>query len=158
MSEQKGQDQRGILGHFYRGLGESTRHNALAYGYSVALTGAFGMLAAVDRSPHVVDIFLFAIGAASTFTIANAALTKGFRVRVREEPPIVIVLGTAFGFASILGALAGTWLAASLLKGWLAWLIGPFVASSVYLVLTGAELLLARVLRDASGLEKLEEV
>lgn len=155
---QKDEEERGLLGHFHRGLGESTRHNALAYGYSLAATGAFGILSVEARSPHVLDIFLFAIGAASTFTIANAALTKGFRVRVREEPPIILALGTAFGLGSIIGALGGTWLIAWALGGWLAWLVGPFVASAVYLVLTGAELLLARILRDRSGLEKLEEV
>lgn len=152
------EDRRGLLGHFYRGLGESTRHNALAYGYSVAITGTFGILAAVDRAPHVLDIFLFATGAAATFAIANAALTKGFRVRAREEPPVVLALGTALGLGSILGALAATWLVAWALQGWLAWLVGPFAASGVYLVLTGVELLLARGLRDAAGLEKLEEI
>jgi hypothetical protein len=149
--------ERGITGHLVRGLGSSTRQNALAYGYSIAMTGAFGMLAAVDRSPHVVDIFLFALGGASTFTVANVVVTRGFRIDVSEEPPIVLALGTSFGFFSIAGALGVSALLAWALHGWLAWLVAPFAASAVYLALTAGELLLARKVRDVAGIERLEE-
>src|SRR5262249_22536211 len=61
--------------HVVRGLGASTRHNALAYGYSLATTGAFDVLAASTGSYHPLEIFLFAIGGAVTFTIATASTT-----------------------------------------------------------------------------------
>jgi hypothetical protein len=151
------EQERGITGHLVRGLGSSTRQNALAYGYSLALTGAFGMLTAVDRSPHVVDIFLFALGGASTFTVANVVVTRGFKIRVAEEPPVVLALGTSLGFFSIAGALGVTALLAWTLHGWLAWLVGPFAASAVYLALTAVELTLARKVREVVGIERLEE-
>lgn len=143
--------------HYVRGLASSTRQNSLAYGYSIAMTGAFGMLDVADRSPRVGDIFLFALGAGLTFTVMNVVVTRGFRVRVPEEQPVVLALGTAFGFFSVVGALGATWLVAWGLGGWAAWLVGPFVASAVYLLLTSAELLLARGLRAVAGIEKMEE-
>jgi hypothetical protein len=151
------EDERGVVGHYVRGLGSSTRQNSLAYGYSIAMTGAFGMLDVTDRPSHALDILLFALGAGLTFTIANVAVTRGFRVRVPEEPPVVMALGTSFGFFSVLGALGATWLLGHFLGGWAGWLVGPFVASTVYLALTSAELLLARGLRELAGFEKLEE-
>jgi hypothetical protein len=156
--EETTQDQeRGLVGHYFRGLGSSTKQNSLAYGYSLALTGAFGMLTAVDRSPHVVDIFLFALGGGLTFTIANVLVTRGYRTRVPEEPAVVLALGASFGFFSVVGSLGATWLVAWALEGWTGWFLGPFVASSVYLALTSGELLLARGLRHVAGIEKMED-
>jgi hypothetical protein len=76
---------------------------------------------------------------------------------VSEEPPVVLALGTSFGFFSVVGALGATWVVGRLLGGWAGWLVGPFVASAVYLALTSAELLLARGLRDLVGIEKMED-
>jgi hypothetical protein len=148
-------DGRAVHEHFVRGLGASTRQNALAYGYSLALTGTFGILAITDRSPHVVDVFLFGIGAALTFTIANTALTRGFTVRVEDEPPIVLALGTSFGFLSISGALGAATLIGWGLAGWPGWFLGGFAASAVYLLLSGLELVVGRGLRALFGREHL---
>lgn len=144
--------------HFLRGLGASTRHNALAYGYSLAMTGSFGMLvyaAPPDRPP---EIFLFGIGGAITFTIATASTTLGFRRRVREEPPIVRAVGSSLGFVSITGAIGVAWLFGWMLGGWAAWLLGGFAASGLYLVLSGLELAFARVVRPALPVDDLEEL
>jgi hypothetical protein len=151
------EEERAAHEHFVRGLGESTRHNALAYGYSLALTGTFGLLTILDRRPHVLDIFLFGIGGTITFTIANAAVTRGYRVRVAREPPIVLAFGTSFGFISVSGALGAAALTAWALHGWPAWFLGPFVASAAYLLLSALELLLARAVRAVVGREHLEE-
>jgi hypothetical protein len=143
--------------HFVRGLGASTRHNALAYGYSLALTGTFGLLTILDRSPHVVDVFLFGLGGTLTFLIANAATTRGFTLRVRQEPAIVLALGSSLGFVSVLGSLGVAALIAWGAQGWAAWLIAPFGASAAYLVLSALELVLARGIRAVTGREHLEE-
>src|SRR3954471_20628744 len=94
-------EDAGLVGSFLKGVGESTRHNSLAYGYSLALTGAFGIAATVAGTPTPVDIILWAFGAALTFSIMNAAVTRGFRVKVEDEPPIVVAFGTSLGFLSV---------------------------------------------------------
>jgi hypothetical protein len=129
-----------------RGLGASTRHNALAYGYSLALTGAYGMLSAVGGQPDAADILCFGLGGSVAFTIAIATTTRGYRQRAHEQPREVRVLGSSIGFFSVLGALALVWLLATLLSGWVAWLVSAFAASVAYLALSAFELALARVL------------
>jgi hypothetical protein len=151
------EEERSARDHFVRGLGESTKHNSLAYGYSLALTGTFGLLAILDRTPHVLDILLFGIGGSVTFTIMNAAVTRGFTVRVAEEPPIVRALSTSLGVVSVSGALGVAALVAWGLEGWAGWLLGPFAASATYLLLSGAEFVLARAARAIRGVERLEE-
>jgi hypothetical protein len=150
------QDERGVLGHFVRGVGESTRHNSLAYGYSLALTGAFGVLNLQDRTT-VLNVILFGLGGALPFSIANPLVTRGFNYRVEGEPPIVLSLGTSLGFVSVVAAISLAALVGWLLGDWLAWILGGFVASGGYLLLGAVELLLARAVRALLGLEHLEE-
>jgi hypothetical protein len=149
--------ERAAHEHFVRGLGESTKHNSLAYGYSLALTGTFGLLTLLDRTPHVLDIFLFGIGGSLTFTIANSAVTRLFTVRVAKEPPIVLAFGSSFGFVSVSGSLGAAALVGWGLQGWPGWFVGPFAASGAYLLLSALELLLARAMRAIFGREHLEE-
>ena len=155
--EQQEADDRGVVGHAVRGLGESTRHNSLAYGYSLALTGAFGVLTTLVGHATVVEIFCFGLAAALPFPIANAAVTRGFRVQVEGEPPVVLALGTSLGFISVAAAIGAAALAGWLLDDWVAWLAGSFLASAFYLFASAVELLLARFVRQLLGREKLEE-
>jgi hypothetical protein len=151
------QDDRGLFGHFVRGLGESTRRNSLAYGYSLALTGSFGVLAELVGTPHFPQLLLFVMGAAFTFSLANAAVTRGYRQRVEGEPPIVLAFGASFGFISIAASLGAAAFFGWVLPDWAGWLLGGFFASSVYLVGSALELVLARAVRAVVGREHLEE-
>jgi hypothetical protein len=148
---------RSVWGHFQRGLGESTRHNALAYGYSVAITATFGVLAAEGERPSVLDCFVFGVGASVAFALANATVTRGYRVEVEEEPEIVLVLGTSFGVVSVTAGVGAAALVGWALGGWVGWLVAPFAATAVYLVATAAEFVLARGVRRVTGRERLEE-
>lgn len=149
--------QQRLHEQFLRGLGSSTRNNSLAYGYSLALTASFGMLALLDRSPDVADLFLFAIGAASTFAFANAVVTRGYRMKTEDEPPVVIAFGTSLGVVSVTGAIGIAALCGWLLPSWLGWLIGGFGASTGYIVLGAFEMLLAYGLRELLGHHTLDK-
>jgi MFS family permease len=153
---QEHEEKRGLVGHFVRSVGESTRHNALAYGYSLALSGAFGVLNLEDRTT-VAGVILFGFGGALPFSIANPLVTHGFTTRVEGEPPIVLSLGTSLGFVSVAAAIGLAAFVGWLLGGWVAWTVGGFVASSGYLLLTAVELVLARALRALLGREHLQE-
>jgi hypothetical protein len=115
------------------------------------------MLTILDRSPHVVDVFCYGIGAAATFTLAKAAVTRGYRVKTKDEPPVVIAFGTSFGVVSVSGALAVAALCGWQLHGWVGWLVGGFGTSSTYLVLGAFELVFAYALRSLLGQHSLEE-
>ncbi len=80
---------RGFREHYSRGLGTAARNDALAFGYSIAATATFAIL---DRTAHhasVFPIFLFASGASLGFSGVNAFVTRGYRDRVEQEPPVV---------------------------------------------------------------------
>ena len=143
--------------HFLRGLGESARTNGLAYGYSVALTGAYIVLQAGAGVPRVRDAFLFGLGASITFAAAGAFVTRGFRQRVEREPPVVVALGTALGILSISAATGSCALVTLVSNGSLAWFLGPLVASSAYLIVSALELLLARGAHEVAGTENIDE-
>jgi hypothetical protein len=149
-------ESRRVHEHFVRGVGESARHNSLAYGYSLALTGAYGVLNLQDKTT-VLNVLLFGIGGALAFTVANPLVTRGFRQRVEGEPPIVLSLGTSFGFISVPATIGIAALVGWLLSSWVAWLVGAFAASGAYLVLSALEFVVARGLRALLDLGHLRE-
>lgn len=142
--------------HLARGLASSTRHNALAYGYSLTISGTFGVLDRLDGAPRVLDVFLYGLGAALTFTLASAGLTKGFTERREEEPPVVQAIGASVEFVSVSGGIGAAAFVGCAADGWVAWLVGPFAASSAYLLLAALELAVARGVSEKADLE-LEE-
>jgi hypothetical protein len=145
-----------IREHFVRGVGESARHNSLAYGYSLALTGAFGVLNLQVRTT-VLAIVLFGVGGSLAFTVANPLVTRGFTARVEGEPPIVLSLGTSLGFVSVSAAILAAAVVGWILDSWVAWLVGGFAASAAYLVLSAFEFVAARALRAVMGRDRLRE-
>lgn len=142
--------------HYRRGLGMSARNNALAYGYSVTATASFGMLAHTDGPMSVVRIFMFVIGSGIAFAGVNALVTRGFRQRVEQEPPIVVALATAFGVLSISAGVGVTTLLGWGIGGWLAWLLAAMLATWTYLSIAALEMAVARTVQGNVFDEELE--
>ncbi|MFL5824532.1 MAG: hypothetical protein ACJ764_13945 [Solirubrobacteraceae bacterium] len=130
--------------HYVRGLGMSARNNALAFGYSITATGSFGVMAVTAGPARVGRIFLFIVGAGLAFAVVNAVVTRGFRRRVEEEPPVVVALATSFSLVSASAAVGLAALLGSTLGGWAAWLLSSLLATWVYLGLSALEIALAR--------------
>jgi hypothetical protein len=125
----------------------SARNNALAYGYSVTTTASFGMLAHTAGPISVLRVFMFVIGSGIAFAGVNALVTRGFRRRVDEEPPVVVSLATAFAVISI---SAGVGLAALIGWGigdWLGWLLGALLPTWAYLSIAALEMAIARTVQ-----------
>jgi hypothetical protein len=109
---------------YVRGLGMSAHNNALAYGYSVTATASFAVLVATAGSPDVGHIFSFVLGTSLAFAGVNALVTRGFRSRVEEEPPVVLALATSLSALSISAAVGVAALLGWGLGGWLSWALG----------------------------------
>lgn len=139
--------------HYVRGLGMSARNNALAYGYSVAATASFGMLVHTDGPPTVVRIFMFVVGNGLAFAGVNALVTRGFRERVEQEPPVVVALSTSLSVVSISAAVGMVLLLGWGVGGWVAWLLGGLLGSWAYLSVAALEMALARTLHLSVGEE-----
>src|SRR4051794_33644 len=145
---------RWMLDQFREGLGAIVRQDATAYGYSLSAGGGVAILTIADRSPHAIDVFLYALGASLVFPLANVVATKGFSVRYPEAAPILIAFGTSIGFLSVAGAIFVGWLLGLLLPGWIGWLVGGFAVSASYIVLSACEVVLAHGLRRLTGVER----
>jgi hypothetical protein len=127
---------------FSRGLQASVRNNYTAYGYSVMITASFGVLATQERT-RLGFIFLFLAGAIAAFVAIELIVSKGLERTPRGEPMKVEALGAAFSFGSVGVAVGAAALATVVMNGWIAWLLGAFSASAVYVLLSGLEIALA---------------
>ncbi|MFL5926874.1 MAG: hypothetical protein ACJ77E_08060 [Gaiellaceae bacterium] len=145
-----------VFEHFARGLGETTRANGVAYGYSVVITTTFGVVHALDGGPSVGECLLFAIGPSIVFSVLAAVVTHGFRQRVDREPPVVMSLAVALSLLSICASLGGAILVSWATTGAVAWFFAPLVASAAYLFASGAESAIARGLHAVAGTDNLE--
>ena len=132
-------------------ISTATRGNAIAFGFSITITGTFGILQKLIGSPTLVQIFLFGVSAAATVGVIEALVTRGFRHRPRAVPAEVRMLGTAQDFLSVaagLGAAAGV---ATLLDAGGAWPLAAAAATFVFLAAESAETLLAEIVQDRRG-------
>lgn len=131
---------------YIRGLGMSVHNNALAYGYSITATATFAVLDDLAKPADLGRIFLFVVGASLAFAGVNALVTRGFRERVEEEPPVVLALATSMSALSISAGVGVAALIGWQLGGWAAWLVGPLLATWGYLSVAALEMVLARAL------------
>jgi hypothetical protein len=132
-----------------RGVRTSLRINAAAYGYSVTITSTFGVLSVELGTPGVGEVFLFLFGAVVAFTVVDAVVSRGFRERLRGEPPEVVALGSAFGFASAGLSVGAAAVLGSILATGAAWPLGSFGATATFLSMAGVEMGLAERLGAA---------
>lgn len=127
-----------------RGIQRSVRNNASAFAYSVMITTTFGVVSRVSRAPRVFELFLFATGAAAGFIVLEAAASRFFRDRLHPERSEVVMLGSALALVSVNAAVGTALLVARLTGEWVVWLVAPFAATVVYVLISGLELALAR--------------
>jgi hypothetical protein len=100
---------------------------------------------------------MFIIGNGLAFAAINALVTRGFRERAQEEPPIVASLATSFGVLSISAAVGIAALLGWGIGGWVAWLLGALLSTWIYLSIAALEMAIARNLHLAVGDEEPEE-
>ena len=132
-------------------ISTTTRGNSVAFGFSITITGSFGILQTLVGSPTVMQILLFGVAAALAIGAVQGAVTRGFRVRVGAAPSEVRMLGTAQDFLSVAAALGACAGVGALLSGTGAWPLGAFAATVVFLAAESAETLLAEVIQKRRG-------
>lgn len=127
-----------------RGLRRGIRSDATAFAYSILITVAFGALNLQAGPVTVPRLFAFAIGATLGFTLLEAGVSRGFRVRIREEASDVVLFGTALAPLSVSAGLATALGTLALVPDAWAWLLAPLTATLVYVLMTGTQLAVAR--------------
>lgn len=156
MRERPGQERvhRGPVGI---AISTTMRGNATAFGFSITITGCFGVLQATVGNPTVGQILLFGVASAATVGVIQALVTRGFRDRVGVAPAEVRMLATALDFMSVtagLGTAAGI---GALVAAGVAWPLGAAAATFVFLAAESAETLLAERIQKARGDTDAEE-
>ena len=142
-----GEHKRRGFGHNYlHGLHDSASKNVSAYGYSVTITASFGLLNVIEGSPSALEIFVFAGGAVLGVALVEAVASGGFRHRLEEEPIRVRALGGSISFFSVGLALLGVLLVGRVVGGFLAWPLGSFLATLVFLLTFALEIALAELM------------
>lgn len=131
-----------------RGVRGVLRNDGSAYGYSLLATSAFGVASAQEGPPTVGQVFVFVVAAASAFALAEMLGSDFFRQRIRPERSDVVLLASAFNPLSAVAGVGAAALIGLAVDGWLAWLFGPFVATTVYILLTGANMAAASLVEE----------
>ena len=125
------------------------RNNAGAYGYSVMITGALAVLTATYKSPTAGQVFLFLLGAVLSFAVIELLATRGFTRPIDDsEATKVIALGSSLSLVSVAAAVGAALLGAMVLPKTPAWLVGGFLASLIYLLVSALEMSLARRIQE----------
>ena len=132
-------------------LTTSTYGNSTAFGFSITITGSFGVLQRIKGAPTLAQVLMFAVAAALALGLVQAAVTRGFRDRTGPAPPEVAMLGTAQDFLSVTVAILAVAGTAALLRGSVAWAMGGATAALVFLGAETAEILFAEVVQKRRG-------
>lgn len=91
---------------YLRGLRASVGNNASAYGFSVTITAAFGLLTSSLGAPTAPEIFAFAVGAVAAFALVELVVSRGFKHGLEDEPRSVKELGSSISILSVGMAIA----------------------------------------------------
>src|SRR4051812_47045841 len=133
---------RGDNGRMYRQALKSVgRGSALPYGYTLTVWCSGAVLMHHHGPPPVGDVFLFLLGGVAAFpTLATVA--RGAPDPPEPQPADLLATGAAH-FLAAAGAVGAVALIAEI-GGGIAWALGAFAATLVYLLLATLELTIVR--------------
>ena len=141
-----------------RGLRSTVGRESTTFGFSILVTVNFGLLQVMEGTPDVGRIFLFAIGAVLSFTLLEAVLSRGFRRPMPQHRTHVQAAGTSLNILSVLGGLGTAWLIGTVMSHAAVWVVAPFFAALVYLVLESLEIALGERLLSRAGVPNADDV
>jgi hypothetical protein len=141
-----------------RGMRSTIGRESTTFGFSILVTVTFGMLQTLHGSPAIVEIFLYAAGAVLSFTVLEGILSRGFLRPMPQHRTETQAMGTSLNLLSVGVALAAALLIGTILPSTAAWLLAPFIASIIYLVLESLEIALAEKILRAKGDTQADDV
>lgn len=126
------------------GVRTTLRNNATAYGFSVSITAAFGVVSSSHQQAALpLQSVLFAGGAVAAFVLVEAVASLLFQRGARGETESVVMISGAVDALSVLAAV-GTASALSLVPGIASWPLTAFGTTFAYLLVGGVDVLVAR--------------
>lgn len=131
-----------------RALRTTVRASAAPYGYTVTVWTSGAALTHFHGLPAVGDLFLFLAGAVTAFAVV-ALISRAFATESMEDQTPMLLVGAVhvLSIGSALGAVVGL---ANAISGDVAWLVGAFAATTIYLLVVALQLTLAALRAGAS--------
>ncbi len=126
-----------------RSTSATLNDNITAFGYSILITGTYELLSSLEQRRDVFEIFTGAAGAVLAFIMVELINLVFFRNMVDSEPKRGGLVTALSRLVSVGGGMGAALLCAVHLQGIAAWFTTGFVASFVFLLLDGIELVAA---------------
>jgi hypothetical protein len=141
-----------------RGMRSTVGRESTTFGFSILVSATFGVLQVTQGTPDLPRVFVYATGAVMSFTLLEGILSAGFRRPMPQHKTQTLALGTSLNLVSVLVALGAAWLVGASFTHLTAWVVAPFVAGIVYLVIESLEEALAERILVRSGDPEAQEV
>lgn len=126
---------------FLSGFNTAVSGNAQAFGFSITITATYGVISSAQGSPSLPEIFGFALAAVAAFSLVNLVVVAVLRKREPSgEPDRVVLVATATDFLAVGASLAVAVGVRFALTGWPTWVLAPFAATLVYVLVQAVEL------------------
>ncbi|MDN5761989.1 MAG: hypothetical protein L0H41_06700 [Microlunatus sp.] len=134
-----------------QGLHASVRGNAQAFGFSVTVTVTFGIVSQLEPNPRIIDLVLFALAAVAAFSLLNVVVVLQMGGRYRDAiSEQATLIGTATDFLAVGAAVGAAIGIGTAFQGTWAWLLAPFAAGVLYVVVQAVELAVGRKETDGN--------
>ena len=124
---------------YRRGLRAAVAASAAPYGYTVTVWTSGAILVDARGLPSTWEAAAFMAGAVAGFALVGALAVGGVRKPFLAEPRPV-ALWRSFHLASIGAAIAAATAIAHLVQNPVAWPLGGFFATTIYLAVVGLQL------------------
>ncbi|HWC25812.1 MAG TPA: hypothetical protein VG474_04430 [Solirubrobacteraceae bacterium] len=152
-----GADDRSPPARLRTGLRTSVVNNSSAFAFSIMITGSFGLLSRSEGPATTGEVFAFGMLAVAGFVTLEALASNAFKRRPETYPVEVTMLGTAFSFLSVAAGYGGAIVGTALLDDTLAWLLGAFCASALFVLVEAVELAVVEPFEERWVTENIEE-
>lgn len=141
-----------LLDVYGRGVRTALRDNASAYGFSISVTAAYGLVSASRGPGDAVETISFALGAGLAFVLVSLVFLGRFQRRLLSEGEQVLTLSGGFDFLSVTATVAVAF-GLSRIPGYAAWPLTGLGTVVTYLLIGGLDVILARALarRTSAG-------
>ena len=136
---------------FGRGVRTALRNNATAYGFSISITAAYGLVNGARASASAPETISFAMGSAFAFVVIGGTFLTRFPEGSLPEGGQVATISGGIDLLSIIAAVATAY-GLSRVPGFAAWPLTGAGAVVSYLLASGLDILLARVIAQRTDL------
>jgi hypothetical protein len=151
-AQQDSRPERAVVA-YGRGVRTALRNNATAYGFSISITAAYGLVVGTQGSAKAIDTVAFALGAAIAFVVVGAASMALFPRAGMQEGEQTAMLSGGIDLLSVVAAVAAA-VGFSRLGGFAVWPLTALGTVTVYLLVGGLDVLIACAVMNRSSVDR----